>query len=1182
MKRTIIFTIALLMVANLSAHTFTAVSAEGKTIYLNTFSTTYGMEAEVTFRGSSWNSYPYPDDYYTGSITIPSVVVYNGNAITVTRIAANAFRGRASLTSVTIPNTVTTIGNNAFTGCSYLQNISLPSTVTSLGTYVWSYCTALSSVTWPNHLATIPSGTFYECSVLTSVTIPNTVTSIGGYAFSGTHITEVTIPQSVSSIWNNAFMNCPLLMTVNWNAQNATYPYNSANTISSPSNGNDYHPFKGCNRLKYINIGNTTQSLPAYAFYNITTLKHVTFGSSLTATPSNCFRHCTGLDTVIITSPITSLGLSTFIDCDSLKYVELPSTLTTIGNYAFSGCTQLPTMIIPNQVTTIGSYAFSGCTQLSEITIPQTVTSLYNNAFLNCTNLATLNWNVQNMSYYKWYNGGSYNYNIDDQSEADSYHPFNGCTALRNINIGPVVQSLPQFAFYQLPVKNVTFGNQLTSISPYCFYNCDRLDSINITAPVTSIGSYAFAYSDSLKHVNFPSALVTIGSYAFSGCTQLDNISLPNQLTTINIYAFSGCTQLSEITIPQTVTSLYNNAFLNCTNLATLNWNVQNMSYYKWYNGGSYNYNMDDQSEADSYHPFNGCTALRNINIGPVVQSLPQFAFYQLPVKNVTFGNQLTSLSSYCFYNCDRLISIVIPQPVSVVGNYAFYNCDSLLSATLPTGLTSVNQYAFSGCSQLLSVTFPETVTSVGQAAYSGCSGFTTMSALPLNPPSVQSNTFSGVPTDVPLIVRCVAKAQYQSTNIWSTFSNYQGFGTITDTVAIATCGDYTWHGTNYGTSGVYQESNTYNGCDSVHTLLLTVNENSTFTESVSACNSYTWHGTTYTTSSYGETYTTQNAAGCDSIVTLSLTIWPNYTVTFDANGGSGNMQSQTSCSAEQLQLVSNLFYREGYAFAGWALSPNGSVTYQDNDQITLADDMTLYAVWVSNCSDVNDTLTVTACDEYLWRAHTYMASGMHSTTVSDVIPGGCDSIYTLVLTINYSSSSIDSATACDSYNWHGNSYTYSTNSPSITTINASGCDSIITLHLTIHYSAATTENITANESYSWHGNTYTTSGTYQWHGLTSEGCDSTVTLILVINHVGIENVDNEKPNITVHPNPTSGPIIIEGDNIKSIEVFDRLGRKVATYEQTNRINLGNLPTGNYVLRINHNEGTSVHRIILK
>jgi len=61
-------------------------------------------------------------------------------------------------------------------------------------------------------------------------------------------------------------------------------------------------------------------------------------------------------------------------------------------------------------------------------------------------------------------------------------------------------------------------------------------------------------------------------------------------------------------------------------------------------------------------------------------------------------------------------------------------------------------------------------------------------------------------------------------------------------------------------------------GCDSTATLNLTIRNSSTSTSTIDECNSYTWNGTTYTMSGT-YTYTALNSAGCDSVVTLNLTI---------------------------------------------------------------------------------------------------------------------------------------------------------------------------------------------------------------------------------------------------------------------------------------------------------------------
>ena len=63
-------------------------------------------------------------------------------------------------------------------------------------------------------------------------------------------------------------------------------------------------------------------------------------------------------------------------------------------------------------------------------------------------------------------------------------------------------------------------------------------------------------------------------------------------------------------------------------------------------------------------------------------------------------------------------------------------------------------------------------------------------------------------------------------------------------------------------------------GCDSIVTLDLTITNSTTGVDVQTACNSFTWiDGNTYTASNNSATYTLPNALGCDSIVTLDLTI---------------------------------------------------------------------------------------------------------------------------------------------------------------------------------------------------------------------------------------------------------------------------------------------------------------------
>lgn len=69
-------------------------------------------------------------------------------------------------------------------------------------------------------------------------------------------------------------------------------------------------------------------------------------------------------------------------------------------------------------------------------------------------------------------------------------------------------------------------------------------------------------------------------------------------------------------------------------------------------------------------------------------------------------------------------------------------------------------------------------------------------------------------------------------------------------------------------------------------------------------------------------------------------------TITFDANGGSGEMKALTAEEGVEITLTSNAFTREGYTFSGWATSADGNIVHKDVAKIKLATNITLYAQW--------------------------------------------------------------------------------------------------------------------------------------------------------------------------------------------------------------------------------------------
>ena len=298
-------------------------------------------------------------------------------------------------------------------------------------------------------------------------------------------------------------------------------------------------------------------------------------------------------------------------------------------------------------------------------------------------------------------------------------------------------------------------------------------------------------------------------------------------------------------------------------------------------------------------------------------------------------------------------------------------------------------------------------------------------------------------------------------------------------------CESFTWIDDSTYTSSTTTPTFTLTnaaGCDSVVTLRLTIHHSTHNTYSASACGSYSWHDTTYTTSDT-YTYGYTNADGCPSVDTLHLTINnPVHTAIYVTECESYTWTDGTG---------------DTYTASGTYLNP-----HQDANGCTQVDTLHLTVH-----SPATENLEATICANDL--PYNYV-NGDIDTTFEVGTPNfsvfsfqfstshGCDSVVTLHLTINNPVHESITRSECESYVWHDSIYTQSGNHFYIHP-DANGCTQVDTLHLTIYHPAHKDTVVTACESFTWHGAAYTTSGIYTFAHQDEHYCWQVDTLHLTI-----------------------------------------------------------------------------------
>ena len=919
---------------------------------------------------------------------------------------------------------------------------------------------------------------------------------------------------------------------------------------------------------------------------------------------------------------VTTIGNCTFRFCDMLLSATLPITITTIGDSAFFWCFKLLNLIVPDSVTSIGSAAFDG---LPNVIIPSTSsTDTYGARCINGFIENGFIYSDSSRDDLRTYVGNAADVAIPESVTRIGNLAFYEQDSIVTLTITQNVETIGKNAFQACRSLSVVYFNadscynigDVRTVGYSTYWNPAfgwnrNLRTIIIGDSVKIIPPYAFSMCDSLRSVSLGTSLQSIGYSAFGGCTNVESVilrsSTPPDVLWDFFYGNQNFGSATKYYVPCGALNTYHNAdgWYSLTNIFQSP-DCGN-TYYDFYAtsyGNRLYYKILDSSRVMVVHPLEFDSVGNSFWTGYVQPTgrlvIPDSVVY----NNVTYT--VTKVGDDAFKHCISIREVEIANTIDTIGNWAFaYNYNTVIA------------------------TFPNTAY-LGDGAFFGCSLLETVVVVVVSPTSGGGSTSSGIPSmGSGVFGGCsFSSYTYVGSGIGSgAFGGNIHLNTVHYNDTLTSIGDSSFNGCSNLTTFIHTRITglrevviprpmrsvgnvAFGNCiairrlryeaDSCHrmgsdTLPVFMNDSNisslTIGEHVRWIPSYAFLGCTGldTIKSYSMV---APALGVDVFSDIPAIIpvyipcgslesytsrWPHFTNfiemydgrltahSADTTRGTVSVTTQPSCRASGVVVATPKY---GYHFAGWN---DGDTT--NPRSISVPDSAT---VALTAHFDINEYSLTVVCDNALG---TVSGNGqyLHGATASVTVSPNYGYIFNHWAGLPQQDLPVDSTSVEVSFIMYEDveltalfdtmhfTLTLSANNPDWGTVDGGG---------EYAYGTEVTITATANEGYLFSG----------W----SDGNEDNPRTMVVTEDLALTAIFAEQTGIDaladgiirVAPNPTSGLLTIQSDDVQQIEVYDIGGRKVLHFGHTSSIDLSALPSGTYYLHITRPQGTSVAKVV--
>lgn len=786
------------------------------------------------------------------------------------------------------------------------------------------------------------------------ITLPDGLTYIGKYAFSRLGAKEVVIPNTVTEIGNYAFYQASV-KTIHL-SENLTTIGECAFIYT---------------QLDSVYIPASVVTLYTHPFRRMTAFADTYKMEKMVVDPANTKFDSRDNCNAIIETANDEL----IVGCQG---TTIPSSVKVLGNSAFCSQIWMDSIVIPEGVTKIDQYCFYSCCRLCYVVIPKTVTTIAEYAFWNLANYAEED--AEKDIYVDWDTPLVIEDNVFENVDLSKFTLHVPCGTTASYEAADVWKDFGEIvedATYTLTLgvndsekgratieeqncNTFVIKAQRTGHNIFTHWSDGATDAertVTLTGDST-ITAYFEAVQLSCEDVHDSISVEAVGSYTWNGKTY-KNSGDYEQVFLLP----SGCDSIVKMHL---VIMPGGNCGAEGVDGDNLKWSFNPETGLLRITGSGVMADYSYMTNPANYAPwYDYRSHITSLSLPDGMTQIGNTAFYNLvEIAEVIIPSSVTSIQERAFSGCDKLRSVVLPPNITTLETEVFCGCSMMGNVTIPAGVVDIKDEAMENLHQMTECIIPHGVKTIGRYAFYN-NWSTTKIVLPSSvesigvfsfayynqladvyaywdtPLAVETSIFaSSSISTATLHVPCGSKALYEAAEVWS------GFGTIVEdlvpyTVTLETnnaewgkaeiieqtCTTVTVLATRIGRGTQFVQWS--DGItEAERTLIVTSDttltaifekvdcEDKTGEFTMETINSYTWNGITYDASgNYQQTLET--TLGCDSVVTLHLTINPGGNCGAEGTDGN-NLKWMYRTATGELIITGSGAMKSFYPNAPW------------------------------------------------------------------------------------------------------------------------------------------------------------------------------------------------------------------------------------------------------------------------